>query len=218
MQSMISTYDKKGSLNWTRFNSSFIIEIKRGNEVFTSTAVAIGKRLLATAAHCVDCAEDVVVIIGDDYQAPETVVGAAHWVVHPSYNPKKSFYEDDIALIYLDEDLPHFTSIESLNFSGKLSDKSFLERIGFGGRGNENVRTWTNPSFESITFNNKNFVLRDTLSVIGDSGGPVYKEENGVLKLVGIHSTKEGDNKTYVVNIHHYKNWIEGHLAYEEVI
>lgn len=202
-------------INWTRFNSSFIIEVKRGTEVYTSTAVAIGARTLITAAHCVDCAEDIVLILGDDYRTPDSVRTVNSWHVHPSYNPKKSLYENDLAIIYIDEDLPHFTSLEQIYDDIDISELSFLERIGFGGRNNENVRTWTNPTFESVTFNKRNFILKDSSSVIGDSGGPVYKEEAGQLKLIGIHSTLEGENKTYIVNLGEYKDWIYNQMDYK---
>lgn len=205
-------------INWTRFNSTFVIEVKRGDKVFTSTAVALGKRMLITAAHCIDCAEDIVLILGDDYDNPDSVKAVSHWIVHPGYNPNNSLYENDLAIIYIDEDLPHFTGLEVIEDEILLNHKCFIERIGFGGRNNNNIRTWTNPSFESITFNKKNFILNDSLSVVGDSGGPVYKEENGVLKLIGIHSTLEGESKTYVVNLSIYKSWLDGHLEYREVI
>lgn len=51
-------YSNSGSqfqvLNWERFNSALILEVKRDTQSFTSTAVAIGKRFLLTAAHRVD--------------------------------------------------------------------------------------------------------------------------------------------------------------------
>lgn len=204
--------------NWTRFNSSFVIEVRRGESVYTSTAVALGKRMLLTAAHCIDCAEEAVLIIGEDYKRPDSVQEISQWIVHPGYNPSKSLYENDLAIIYLEEDLPHFTGIESIAENILLDEKCFLERIGFGGRNNANVRTWTNPTYQSTTFNKRNYILHDTLSVIGDSGGPIYKEENGILKLVGIHSTLEGRDKTYIVNLSMYKDWIDCHLEFKDVI
>ena len=129
-----SQSQSQSQLNWTRFNSTFVIEIKRGDKVFTSTAVALGKRMLVTAAHCVDCADDITLMIGDDYKNPESAQEVPHWVVHPSYNPNNSLYENDLALLYLDEDLPHFTGVEKIEEDTFLDNKSFLERIGFGGR------------------------------------------------------------------------------------
>ncbi|MDP7322195.1 MAG: trypsin-like serine protease [Bacteriovoracaceae bacterium] len=216
MQSLISK--QKAQVNWMRFNSTFVIEVTRGGDVFTSTAVALGKRMLLTAAHCVDCAEEIALIVGEDYRRPDSVKAVHHWVIHPGYNPGKSFYQNDLAIIYLDEDLPHFTALEVIADLPELDQKCFLERIGFGGRDNHNIRTWTNPSYMGTTFDKKNFILKDELSVVGDSGGPVYKEEEGQLKLIGIHSTLEGDNRTYVVNLSCYKDWIEGHLEYKNVV
>jgi V8-like Glu-specific endopeptidase len=204
------------NIKWSRFNSSFIIEVERGNQKYTSTAVAIDSRVLVTAAHCVDCAESVNLILGDNYKEPEAVQKVSQWRIHPGYNPSKSLYENDIAVIFLDKDLPEFTGIEAVWGNLTLSEESLIERIGFGGRNDENIRTWTNPSFESVTFNRRNFILKDSSSVIGDSGGPVYTEDSGVLKLIGIHSTLEGSDKTYVVNIGQYEKWISNQLDIKE--
>ena len=58
------------------------------------------------------------------------------------------------------------------------------------------------------TFSQKNFILTDDNSVIGDSGGPIYQVTENGHKLIGIHSTLEGTDKTYIVNLSHYKDWI----------
>lgn len=202
------------SFNWNRFSSTFIIEVKRGDSVFTSSAVALDSNMLLTAAHCVDCAEEVRLFIGDDYDNPIEIINASSWVIHPEYNPNKSFFENDLAIIYLNESLPRFTNVEAIDETIEVDALTTLERIGFGGRNGHNYRTWTNPLFESVTFNKKNMVLKDNLSVIGDSGGPIFKNDQGVLKLIGIHSTLEGDDKTYIVNLAPYKDWIENsHLG-----
>ncbi len=199
-------------INWPRFNSTFIIVVNRGTQIFTSTAVAIDKRTLLTAAHCVDCADSIKLVVGKDYQNPKEVKEISEWVIHPGYNPSKSLYENDLAIVNLDEDLPYFTGLEAIADSTDLESHTTLERIGFGGRNNTNIRTWTNPSFQSVTFNRKNFILKDSRSVIGDSGGPIYSDEDGVLKLIGLHSTLEGRDKTYAVNLSQYKEWISGNV------
>lgn len=205
-------------INWARFSSSFIIEVTRGKEVFTSTAVAIGKNTLITAAHCVDCADEVALLIGDEYKNPDSVYTVEKWIIHPEYNPSKSLFENDLAILFMDEDLPPFVQYESLFADVELSKNSLMERIGFGGRHDENIRTWITPSFIGFSFNKKSLVFQDDFSVIGDSGGPIYTEREGKLHLVGLHSTLEGDNKTYAVNLSYYANWINELMFLEKVI
>ena len=219
MQSLLNIESSfKSHLNWNRFNSSFIIEVKRGSEVFTSTAVALSPYIAITAAHCVDCADEVIILLGDDYSKPESVSSADKWIIHPGYDPRYSLYENDIAVLFLADKLPNYLSFETLIDDVQLDHYSMIERIGFGGRDHKNIKIWTNPSFQSITFNKKNFLFKDNLGVIGDSGGPLYLEDQGQLKLIGIHSTLEGDQTTYGVNLCEYKNWIESLISIEEAI
>jgi secreted trypsin-like serine protease len=204
---LVNTNQFEG-LNWNRFNSSMIIEIKRGGHLFTSTAVAIGRNMLLTAAHSVDCFDEGHVYLGANYNTSTSAIKISKTIVHPGYNPGKSFYENDLAIVILEHNLPKDIHIENLDSSIAIDCEDSLERIGFGGRDNENFRTWTTPKFKTSTYNKNNFVLEDHNSVIGDSGGPIYKNENGKLKLVGIHSTLDGTDTTYIVNVNKYLEWI----------
>ncbi len=214
----ISINQNLARIDRQRFNSSFVIEVKRGGKTFTSTAVAINKRVLLTAAHCIDQACTVSVVIGESYRLAEQRAKAIQWLIHPAYNPGKSFYENDLALIFLDEDLPAFTNWENFSSHLALVNGELLERIGFGGRDKQNTRTRANPIFKSLNFNKKTLVLEDEQSVVGDSGGPVYSIVDGQYQLIGIHSTLEGDNKTYAVNLAYYYDWIAAQLLWEDVI
>lgn len=209
--------EKKERINWARFSSSFLIEVTRGNEIFTSSAVAIGPGLILTAAHCVDCADEIVLILGDNYKTPDSVINVNKWIIHQDYNPNKSLYENDLAILFLDDDLPHFINFEMIEEEVSMDKHSLIERIGFGGRSDENIRTWITPDFVGHTFNKKNLVFNDTHSVIGDSGGPIYLEEEGRLKLIGIHSTLEGDSLTYAVNLSKFRDWVLGMVDVENV-
>lgn len=210
--------ERSKDFNWARFSSSFVIEVTRGQEIFTSTAVAIAKDIVITAAHCVDCADEIVILIGDDYKTPESVRSVRSWKIHPEYNPRNSLYENDIAVLFLEEDLPHFINVEIIADQVTLTGNSLMERIGFGGRQQKNLRTWITPSFIAHSFNKRSLVLKDAFSVIGDSGGPIYTEEDGMLKLVGLHSTLEGDDKTYAVNLSYYKNWLDELINIETAV
>ena len=95
----------------------------------------------------------------------------------------------------------------------ELDQDSVLERIGFGSRSKGNCRTWTNPQYLEMLYNKKAFKLVDRYSFVGDSGGPIYQNDKGVRKLIGLHSTKEAGEFTYIINLSYYKNWINSLLS-----
>lgn len=198
----------KSDLNWGRFNSVFLIEVVRGGIVYTSTAVAIDKRTILTAAHSIDAAESVTLCLGHEYTVDSERIEANYWIINPGYNPSKSFYENDIAVVYLTEDLPVFTHYETISKNQNIDENSVLERVGYGGRDGRNIKTWTNPKYLSTGFNLKNFMFKDCLSVIGDSGGPIFETTDSGHKLIGIHSTLEDNDRTYIVNLSSHHDWI----------
>lgn len=200
-------------INWNRFSSSLIIETKRGDSTYTSSAVAIGRNMLLTAAHSVDCIDSGDVYLQDSGKS----IRFKKSIIHPGYNPNKSFYLNDIAIIVLEHNLPNNIYIEELDNDIDFKTGEELQRIGFGLRSNQNLKTWTTPKFEGNTNQNLNLILKDFNSVIGDSGGPIYKKNNDKLNLVGIHSTLEGESKTYVVNILSYYSWINSNKTLKSV-
>src|SRR5690606_25386055 len=59
------------SNDWEKFNSSLLIEVTRPNGTFTCTGVALGKRLVVTAAHCLEGKVDKVRIFLSSYYDPK---------------------------------------------------------------------------------------------------------------------------------------------------
>jgi secreted trypsin-like serine protease len=210
----------KGSakLDWESFSSTLIIEVARDSKVFTSTAVVIGRNMLLTAAHSIDCFDGGRVLLGENYHTAKESIKVKKSIIHPEYNPSKSFFENDLAIVILEHNLPKNIKIESIKEDIALAPGDILDRVGFGERNNQNIRTWTNPTFKERTFNKKNYILKDERSVIGDSGGPIFKRQNGQTSLVGIHSTLEGADKTYIVNISPYISWIESNRTLRKLV
>ena len=201
-------------IDWSEFLSTVIIEVEKFGKVYTSTAVAIGEKILLTAAHSVDNMDEASVFTGSSYRETIEEIEVERCIIHPNYDPKKSFYKNDIAIVVLKEKLPTCVKIEELPTSSQYEKGDVFERIGFGGRNKRNRRTWTNPTYSSRTFDCKSFILEDEMSVIGDSGGPIFKQskDGESVELVGIHSTLEGESKTYIVNLAPYRVWIEANL------
>ena len=199
--------DQNLNLNWDRFTSCIMLEVKREEKVFNSSAVAIAKNILLTAAHSVDCYTNGIAII--DINGRKQKIKIKNCIIHPEYNPGNSFFENDIAIVILSKNLPKEVRLERISEKIHLRAGEILERVGFGGRDNKNIKTWSNPIYIEASFNRKNFTLEDDNSVVGDSGGPIFQNKNGELKLLGIHSTLECKNKTYIVNVSKYINWID---------
>lgn len=207
--SMIETISPYKSIKWSSFNSSLLIEVFRSGEIFTSSAVLIRRNVILTAAHSVDNIEKGYVHIGNEYSRNNVRISFKKVIIHKDYDKTKSNFENDIALIILDKNLPK--SITPAKIDLKLSSPgTLLDRLGFGFRRGKNKRTWTNPIIRS--FSEKFIELEDNKSVLGDSGGPLYYED----KLVGLHSTKEG-TRTYAVRVKHYFDWIVENIPLKEV-
>lgn len=196
------------NVDWSLYSSTVILEVKRSGKTFTSTAVAIGDSVLITAAHSVDGMDSASICIGRSYKDSQGKISVSECYIHPDYNAKDSLFKNDIAVIFLEEELPISVKAEDIPKSLNLRIGQHVDRIGFGSRESENRRTWTNPTYKGLSEEGKCLVLEDLNSVIGDSGGPVFSNVDGVVKLVGIHSTLEGTSKTYVVNLAYYFDWI----------
>ena len=205
------TNEFSSDTKWLNFSSSLLIEVTRDKKLFTSSAVLIRRNVLLTAAHSVEDIEKGYVHLSHKYGQDNMRIGFKKVIIHNDYDKSKSNYENDIALIILDSNLPKSFKPANLDFTCEI-DNLEVDRIGFGGRNGVNTRTWTNPLAKEMI--DKTIVLNDKLSVIGDSGGPIYSK-NG---LVGIHSTLEGEDKAYAVYVPAYKEWIDYYVPLKEVL
>jgi secreted trypsin-like serine protease len=207
----------KGSpakVNWQNFSSALLIETKRGDKVFTASSVAIGKNIILTSAHCLEGVDSGRVILDSEYD-PNTTnsIEMANFYIHPDYNPQMSLYENDLAIIFLVNDLPDHIVIPQFEKNLNLWSDTKLNRIGFGGRNNKNRKTWTDPVLVDWQNNNQIIRLSDTCSVLGDSGGPLFYVHKDTPYLVGLHSTLEGASLTYAVHVAQYGQWIQEVIA-----
>jgi len=207
---LITNNNQKFSPKWEELSGTFLLETFRGDDVFTSTCVALDELTLLTAAHSVENIDYAFVHLGIDYdQKLGERLKVSRVILHHDYDKNLSNFENDLAIIKLSTPLPKETTFYKI--SNTLETK--LERVGFGGRAGKNIRTWTDISL--LTQAKKYFMLNDWCSTIGDSGGPVLKRTINGYDLVGIHSTLEGDHTTYAVKLSFYKNWIESFCEHE---
>lgn len=172
--------------NEEKFNSSLLVEVTRKNGIFTCTGVAVSSKVVLTAAHCLEGkVEQVKIFPQKKYNQKLSHFNAKSYELHESYNPKKSQYKSDIAKIYLENNLPADINIPPLFSQGTISGKLF--RLGFGGRDDQNIRTQL--SLEPRSLQNEVLELNDQYSLSGDSGGPIFLEQDQKIYLLAIHST-----------------------------
>jgi V8-like Glu-specific endopeptidase len=174
--------------DWTKFNSSVLVEVTRPDGVFTSTGVAISNQTILTAAHSLDGAVNKVrVFLNESYDPKAPFLEVKDFKVHPDYNPKKSRFIADVAKIHLKEKLPSSIVLYPIWESNLVIGNLF--RLGFGGRNKKNNRTVITPIFKQVDYKEQVVELNDKYSRSGDSGGPVYLQKDGKFYILAIHST-----------------------------
>ncbi len=176
-------------IDWNNFNSSLLIEVTRPTGVFTCTGVAINKDTILTAAHCLE-GEILKIRVSTEssYDKNGKFLEVESFDLHPDYNSKKSNYRSDIAKIKLAAELPKETMIYPIiKKEGELNGK--ILRLGFGARGSNNIRTLVTPELKNVRNHEKTLELNDMYSYSGDSGGPIFLQNNGQMYLIAIHST-----------------------------
>jgi V8-like Glu-specific endopeptidase len=177
------------NIDWSNFNSTVVIEVTRPEGVFTSTGVAINRDTILTAAHCLDGEIlKVRVSTSGTYSKNGKFIGVRTYEIHPEYEPELSKYNCDLAKISLASPLPEGTNFYSVMKNERDLTGNFV-RIGYGARGDKNIRTMITPVFKQVQDPLKILELHDMYSYSGDSGGPVFLQQKGQLYLVAIHST-----------------------------
>ncbi len=199
------------SIDWSNFNSTLLIEVTRTNGVFTSSGVAINSHTVLTAAHCLE-GEVLKVRVSNDmtYNPKGNFFEVDSFHLHPDYDKSQSNFKSDLAKIKLKDQLPaetHFFPIlkKEKDLIGKIM------RLGFGARGDKNTRTLITPFFKELRPLEKVLELNDTYSFAGDSGGPIFVQNNGQMYLVAIHSTlSHGPQGMYSFNplLSPHRDWI----------
>jgi hypothetical protein len=196
--------------DWDKFNSSLLIEVTRGDKVFTSTAVAVSPQLLVTAAHALEGnVTKVRVFTQEHYDPKNPALAISSFKLHPGYAPAVSNFRNDIAKIVMKEKLP--SSIRIYPIYEHANVQGNLYRFGFGARNNNNNRTVITPTFKKINLPDQVVELNDKFSRSGDSGGPIFLETSQGMTILAIHSTlSKGPNGDYSFNplLSVYLPWI----------
>jgi secreted trypsin-like serine protease len=164
----------------------------------------IAKRVVITAAHCVDNNWGFIrVYFGSRQGQDPAVLGQRMGVavkVHPAWNAYN--LTNDIALVRLDSDAP--TQPKALNtepMGSKLLGQP-VRLVGFGASNGTTktgvgVKRQTLSKLDGIFSTKIRFNDGEHLTCNGDSGGPAFMTINGQEKLVGITSYGDSDCAVY---------------------
>jgi V8-like Glu-specific endopeptidase len=171
------------------------------------TGTIIGKRLILTAAHCVDKTRKLAVFFGPSIENPEYAIGAEKVVIYGQYETRQNQKIDigDMALVLLKKDIPPTHLITPIVPSDYVpaADQIFVI-AGYGvtnGILKDASGTLRMAAVRLVEgeLGDSEFVTDQTLgsgACFGDSGGPAYVIANDELYLAGVVSrvaNKNGD-------------------------
>ncbi len=200
----------KRTIDWAKFESAVILKTYRGKNTYICSAVLLSDTLGITTAHCIEKSDRNEVVLGISLTDPhlKTIgVNQKSIRIHPKYKPKHSLYDYDLATFTLKEgaELKYYPTIPK-SASVKLETGNSFDRVGFGLRNNQNVRTWTEVFFEKK--DEQTLFFKDSLSVIGDSGSALFKVEGDKISLFAIHSTLVEEGHIAAPSLLESSQWI----------
>jgi len=195
------------------------------------TATAIGHDLLLTAAHCVQPGADYKLIASKPGDTP-VLKDTARIERDPQFDLKRLFAHlatADVALIKLAE--PLATQIPPVqiggdNISVAVGDTLIVAGYGVVVRGAERLDGVVRAAHLAVTGQPGGLQIRlfDPVTkgqsaglgaCTGDSGAPAFREENGLLTIVGVVSWSTGPNLTGgcggltgITPLVRYRQWI----------
>ena len=191
--------------SFNSFAQSFPLEIHKDSGVAICSSVGISPLIIFTVAHCVEGALTISLVKGFSLDESHERFLALAWESHPKYDDSISHYRFDIARIKLRKPLPFTIPFSRV---GSAWQDGELVRVGFGAREGMNKRTLIYG--QKILFQDDLYLeLDDQYGVMGDWGGPVFQFQNGSYKLVGIHSTREGEHVTYAVHTQSVSEFVD---------
>lgn len=198
------------------------------------TAVAIDKKVLLTAAHCIAGNKSNTYVsfypsvsCESGYNKTKYIQGISELIVHSDFDPKATAENmiADIALVILEEELPLGYSIYKI--ANPLASLAELHLYGYGRTGSKSGgagilrKTSIDQSLYKISFtDNKVEINQSGASGIcqGDSGGPSFVKIEGEMQVLGINSYVVGPEndvcakESFQTLVNSYNSWIESKL------
>lgn len=168
------------------------------------TGTIIGKRLIFTAAHCVDKPSRIMVLFGHNLKQAQIMIQASKIAVNTGYRQRRPFNVDigDVALIEIEQDIPPTHQVAKIVPAYYFPyDTDLLTIAGYGvtsgiTKKNSGLLRQTKVRVIDGRYGDSEFVVDQTNgsgACYGDSGGPAFLYTKGQLLLIGVAS-RVGNN------------------------
>lgn len=236
----IPASEMDGIIGGARVNSNDILAkkvvmllTKKGKEVSICTGTPISKDVILTAAHCVDGAEktDVAVVFHTDvtcesgFNSDKQAIKVQDFISHSGYS-RKADATNDLALVKMNSSIPSDYEISEIYDGTSELSTDQVTLAGYGitdedGKGAMFLRTTTKSFKNDITVEKENIVMEQKHTGVcsGDSGGPVFVEVGGKLKIAGVNSVVSGKKeaichgKSVSMFVPYFIDWIQTQSA-----
>jgi secreted trypsin-like serine protease len=200
------------------------------------TGVLIHPQYVLTAAHCVQGASDIDILLGTTniQNMPKFYTNTSRIIIHELYS--NTTYDHDIALVQLYTSLPQDTlRIKSPSPKALNNTFSTLFVLGWGSKSEfsgvlspKNVTLVDNTGctsyYESVEVDgeSKFCVVGQNGPCHGDSGGPVFNPRDLNSFLVGIvsagHTNCSEATPTVCTKVAYYTEWILNQMSCQEKV
>ncbi len=172
-------------LNWDDFNGTVGIQVQNQLGATVCSGVLLSPQVVLTAAHCLVGLKSARVSTAELLDTHALWVKGARAQIHPGYVGNQPGFSVDVGLLFLEQPILGVRYARQGLFEMSLP----CERIGYGGRGGKNIRTWLTSFPQKLQ--GSYLRVQDAYGVLGDSGGPVYQLFPDGLKLIGVHTGRE---------------------------
>ena len=187
---------------------------QRGSAFCTGTLVS--KRLVVTAAHCLQDvrASNIRFALGPNASSPQVQLGVSQVVPHPKYNAKQ--LTNDIGVLVLSQDAPvtpvAINDSMTASWVGRtLTFVGYGVTSGFGAKGGSGVKRAVDIAVSEVGSTQFAYADRRKNTCFGDSGGPAFATDSaGNLTLVGVTSYGDRTCTQFGVDtrVDAFRSWI----------